>query len=90
MRSQIIHVDNEAMCGLKFLQPSTEQEYILHHELNCHPGFLLSPEMHASGSFAAKAVCSSLGDLVLAHEHNLGQPSLALRVVADCRHMCNG
>ena len=78
------------MCGLELLQNPTEQEYILHHELSCHPGFLLSPEMHASRSFAAKAVGSARIQLVLTHEHNLWQPILDLRAVADCRNMCNG
>lgn len=90
MRSQSIQVENEAMRGLKFLKESTDQEYILHHDLGCHPGFLLSPEMHASRSFAAKAEGSSLSELVLTHEHNLWQPFLDLRVVAYCRNMCNG
>ena len=71
MRSQSIQVENEAMCVLKLLQDSTEEEYILHHELSCHPGFLLSPEMHAIRSFVAKAAGSFLSELVLTHEHNL-------------------
>ena len=46
--------------------------------------------MHAIRSGAAKAIGSSLSELVLSHEHNLWQPFLDLRVVADCRNMCNG
>ena len=90
MRSQSIQVENEAMCGLKLLQESTEEEYILHHDLSCHPGFLLSPQMHATKSFAANAVGSSLSELVLTHEQNLWQPILDIRVVADCRNMFYG
>ena len=90
MRSQSVQVENEAMCGLKLLQDPTEQVYILHHDLSCHPGFFLSPEMHATRGFAAKAVGSSLSELVLTHEHNLWQPILDLRVITDCRNMCNG
>ena len=90
MRSQSIQVENEAMCGLKLSEGSAQQVYILHHDLNCHPGFLQPPEMHAIRGLAAKAVCSSLSELVLPHEHNLRQPSLDLRAVADCRNMGNG
>ena len=90
MRSQSIHVNNEAMRGLKLLHAATEQEYIFHHELSGNPGFLFSPEMHAGRCLAAEAVGSSVSDLVFADEHNLGQPILDLRVVADCRQMCNG
>ena len=46
--------------------------------------------MHAIQSGAAKAVGSSLSELVLAHEHNLWHSFLDLRVVADCHNMCNG
>ena len=90
MRSQTVQVDNEAMSSLKILQEPPEQEYILHHDLSCHPSFFLSPKMHASRSFAAKAVGSSLSELVLTHEHNLWQPILDLRLVTDCCNMCNG
>ena len=90
MRSQSIQVENEAVCALKLLQDLTKQEYILQHELTCHPGFLLSPEAHASRSFAEQAGGSARIQLVLTHEHHLWQPILDLRVVADCRNMCNG
>ena len=90
MRAQSIQVENEPMCGLKLLQAPTEQQYILHHEISCHPGSLLSPEMHTIRSFAAKAVKSHLSELALTHEHNLRQQILDLWVVADGRNMCNG
>ena len=75
------------MCCLKLAQDPTQQGHILNHELTCHPACLLSPEMHALRSFTAKAVGSSLSELVLPHEHNLRQMFLDLRVITDCRNM---
>ena len=65
-RCRPFQLENEALCGQKLLQEPAEQAYILHHNLTSHPGLFQSAEMPASRSFAARAVGSSLIDLVLA------------------------